>query len=50
MENKVTDKLVKIELDMNQGSMEAFAQFYGKKLNIEHSFSEKIRRQNMLTH
>ena len=29
--NKVTDNLVKIELDVDQGSMKAFARFYNKK-------------------
>ena len=29
--NKVTDNLVKIELDMDQGSMKAFAQIHDKK-------------------
>ena len=29
--NKVNDNLVKIELDMDQGSIKAFARFYDKK-------------------
>ena len=29
--NKVNDNLVKIELDMDQGSMKAFARFYDEK-------------------
>ena len=29
--NKVNDNLVKMELDMDQASMKAFAQFYDKK-------------------
>ena len=29
--NKVNDNLVKMELDMDQGSMKAFAQFHDKK-------------------
>ena len=32
--NKVTDNLVKIELDMDQGSMKAFARICDKNLNI----------------
>ena len=35
--NKITDNLVKIELDMDQGSMKAFARLYDKNLNIEHN-------------
>ena len=48
--NKVTDNLVKIELDMDQGSMEAIARLYDKNLIIEHNLLEKIRLQNMFTH
>ena len=29
--NKVNDNLVKIELDMDQGSIKAFVRFYDKK-------------------
>ena len=38
--NKATDKLDKIELDMDQGSMKAFTLIYDKNMNIEHNFRE----------
>ena len=32
--NKVTDNLVKIELDMDEGSMKAFAQCHDKRFEL----------------
>ena len=39
--NKVTDNLDKMELDIDQASMKAFAQFLDKKLNSEHNLCKK---------
>ena len=45
--NKANDNLVKIELDMDQGSMKAFEQIHDKIFNYECDLWEKFGRQNM---